>query len=108
MPEIWATMQEFHQLMIKKGELFETRRKQQRIWMWNFITQHIMQVYWFKNYCLVSEFLSSWYYVFQVFREDPRVKCHIREMEASVEQGSMTAGQAAETLLQHFVPGTVL
>lgn len=30
--------------MLKTGELFETRRKQQRVWMWNHITQHIMQV----------------------------------------------------------------
>jgi LAO/AO transport system kinase len=37
-------MQEFHQTMLRTGELLETRRKQQRVWMWNYITQHIMQV----------------------------------------------------------------
>ncbi|EFX75918.1 hypothetical protein DAPPUDRAFT_226202 [Daphnia pulex] len=52
LPELWALMQEFHQTMLRTGELLETRRKQQRVWMWNYITQHIMQV----------------------FREDPRVK----------------------------------
>lgn len=85
-PELWAVMQEFHQTMIKTGELFETRRKQQRVWMWNYITQHIMQV----------------------FREDPRVKSHIQEMEKNVEEGLMSAGQAAEILLRRFVPDTVL
>ncbi|KAI9552841.1 hypothetical protein GHT06_020723 [Daphnia sinensis] len=85
-PELWAVMQEFHQTMVKTGELFETRRKQQRVWMWNYITQHIMQV----------------------FREDPRVKSHIQEMEKNVEEGLMTAGQAAEILLRRFVPDTVL
>ncbi|KZS13707.1 Methylmalonic aciduria type A protein, mitochondrial [Daphnia magna] len=85
-PELWAVMQEFHQTMIKTGELFETRRKQQRVWMWNYITQHIMQV----------------------FREDPRVKSHIQEMEKNVEEGFMSAGQAAEILLRRFVPDTVL
>lgn len=82
LPELWAVMKEFHETMIQTGELFETRRKQQRIWMWSHITQHIMQV----------------------FREDPRVKMHISEMELLVEQGSITAGQAAETLLRYFVP----
>ncbi|XP_032795708.2 methylmalonic aciduria type A protein, mitochondrial [Daphnia magna] len=85
-PELWVVMQEFHQTMIKTGELFETRRKQQRVWMWNYITQHIMQV----------------------FREDPRVKSHIQEMEKNVEEGLMSAGQAAEILLRRFVPDTVL
>lgn len=44
LPELWAVMQEFHQTMLKTGELFETRKKQQRVWMWNYITQHIMEV----------------------------------------------------------------
>jgi LAO/AO transport system kinase len=44
LPELWAVMQEFHQTMLRTGELLETRRKQQRVWMWNYITQHIMQV----------------------------------------------------------------
>ncbi|XP_046642451.1 methylmalonic aciduria type A homolog, mitochondrial-like [Daphnia pulicaria] len=82
LPELWAVMQEFHQTMLRTGELLETRRKQQRVWMWNYITQHIMQV----------------------FREDPRVKRDIHEMEKNVEQGCMTAGEAAEILLHHFVP----
>ena len=42
----------------------------------------------------------------QVFREDPRVKTRIAEMERQVEQGVITAGQAAEVLLHYFVPGT--
>jgi len=41
-----------------------------------------------------------------VFREDPRVKTRIAEMERQVEQGVITAGQAAEVLLHYFVPGT--
>jgi len=41
-----------------------------------------------------------------VFREDPRVKTRIVEMERQVEQGVITAGQAAEVLLHYFVPGT--
>ena len=44
LPELWETMKEFHKTMIETGELFETRRKQQRVWMWNHITQHILQV----------------------------------------------------------------
>jgi LAO/AO transport system kinase len=44
LPELWSVMQEFHETMLKTGELVETRRKQQRVWMWNYITQHIMQV----------------------------------------------------------------
>lgn len=44
LPELWEVMQEFYKKMIQTGELFETRRKQQRIWMWNHITQHIIQV----------------------------------------------------------------
>jgi len=44
-PELWNVLQEFHKKMIQTGELFETRRKQQRIWMWNHITQHIIQVF---------------------------------------------------------------
>lgn len=86
LPELWEVMQEFYKKMIQTGELFETRRKQQRIWMWNHITQHIIQV----------------------FRNEPRVKMHIQEMERQVESGLVTPGQAAETLLQYFAPQTVL
>lgn len=46
-------MKEFHKTMIETGELFETRRKQQKVWMWNHITQHILQVQ-------VSIALCSW------------------------------------------------
>jgi len=86
LPELWDVMQEFHKKMIQTGELFETRRKQQRIWMWSHITQHIIQI----------------------FRNDPRVKIHIKEMERQVESGLVTPGQAAETLLQYFAPQTVI
>ncbi len=41
----------------------------------------------------------------QVFREDDRVKVHIKELERQVEEGLITAGQAAETLLDCFVAG---
>jgi len=85
-PELWNVLQEFHKKMIQTGELFETRRKQQRIWMWNHITQHIIQV----------------------FRNDPRVNIHIQEMERQVESGLVTPGQAAETLLHYFAPQTVI
>jgi hypothetical protein len=50
-----------------------------------------------KNLCFL---------IHQVFREDPRVKPRIVEMERQVEQGVITAGQAAEVLLHYFVPGT--
>ena len=43
-PEMWDVMQEFHKKMIDNGELLETRRKQQTIWMWNHITSHVLQV----------------------------------------------------------------
>lgn len=57
-PELWTVMQEFHQKMIKTGELFETRRKQQRVWMWNYITQHIMQVFHWPVACRSNSMLS--------------------------------------------------
>jgi hypothetical protein len=41
---MWDVMQEFHKKMIDTGELLETRRKQQTIWMWNHITSHVLQV----------------------------------------------------------------
>jgi len=84
LPELWDVMKEFHQTMIQTGEIYETRRKQQRVWMWNHITQHIIQV----------------------FRNDPKVKIHIRDIERQVELGLVTPGHAAETLLSYFVPDT--
>jgi hypothetical protein len=35
------------------------------------------------------------------------VKDNISEMETNVEQGNMTAGEAAEILLHHFVPNKI-
>ena len=102
LPELWTVMKEFHDTMIRTGELFETRRKQQRIWMWNHITQHIMQVPFFTWPFQVNILNIECYHV-QVFREDPRVKAHINEMESQVEQGLVTAGQAADVLLHYFV-----
>ena len=55
LPELWDVMQEFHKKMIQTGELFETRRKQQRIWMWSHITQHIIQVF-IASYSLAQSF----------------------------------------------------
>ena len=104
LPELWSVMKEFHETMIRTGELMETRRKQQRIWMWSHITQHIMQVG--VNYHLCSIYIDLKNVSIQVFREDPRVKTRIAEMERQVEQGVITAGQAAEVLLHYFVPGT--
>ena len=43
-PELWSVMKQFHRVMNETGELLETRRKQQCIWMWNHITQLILQV----------------------------------------------------------------
>jgi len=83
LPELWTLMCEFRKVMVDTGELVETRKKQRRIAMWNNITYHILQV----------------------FREDDRVKVHIKELERQVEEGLITAGQAAETLLDCFVAG---
>ncbi|KAI0210127.1 Methylmalonic aciduria type A protein, mitochondrial [Lamellibrachia satsuma] len=79
-PQLWKTMEEFRDLMMQNGELERRRKHQFLIWMWNYIQQHILQV----------------------FRSYPAVQAQLKDVEEKVSKGVMTAGYAADILMREF------
>ena len=79
-PELWKLMEEFRDLMLMNGELERRRKDQLRVWMWNYIQQHILQV----------------------FQSHPAVQEALKEVEEKVTKGTMTAGYAADVLMREF------
>ena len=73
-------MEEFRDLMMQNGELERRRKHQFLIWMWNYIQQHILQV----------------------FRSYPAVQAQLKDVEDKVSKGVMTAGYAADILMREF------
>jgi len=63
------------------GEFVNKREHQQTIWMWNYIRDHIMDL----------------------FRKHASVKEQIRNVESKVVAGEVTPGQGADILIRKFV-----
>lgn len=80
-PEVWQMMEEFNFLMTESNEIFHKRENQLKIWMWNYIKDHIMDS----------------------FREHSNIKNKIPDMEQQVVQGLITPGLAADLLLHDFM-----
>ena len=66
--------------MTESGQLQSVRRKQHKIWMWNQIRDHVIDL----------------------FRNHPTVKSHIPQLEKEVASGAITPGHAADILLREF------
>lgn len=80
-PEVWEMMGEFNKVMTESNEILHKREKQLKIWMWNYIKDHIMDL----------------------FKEHKNIKNKIPEMEEQVVQGLITPGLAADLLLHDFI-----
>ena len=76
----WETMQNFHNIMLEKGDLEQRRREQHVIWMWNHIKDQIMGR----------------------FKSNPDVQGELYYYEKLVADGVVTPGMAADVLLKIF------
>ncbi|KAL5012934.1 hypothetical protein ScPMuIL_011485 [Solemya velum] len=79
--EMWKMMIEYRELVTESGEIFHKREHQYKVWMWNYIHDHVLDN----------------------FRSHPAVKEDISGLEESVARGDMTPGMAAEILLNKFI-----
>ena len=80
-PELWQIIQQYRQLVSESGELLKKRQHQHQVWMWNYIRDHIMEL----------------------FMKHPSVQADITEVEHRVAKGAMTPGQGADMLLHKFM-----
>ena len=76
----WATMEDYHKIMINAHELENVRREQYSIWMWNHIRDNIMDR----------------------FRKHPKVERNVQVLENQVMNEIITPGMAADRLMQIF------
>lgn len=74
-------MHSFQTSVLHAGEFWHKRKKQYNIWMWNYVKDHIMDL----------------------FKSHPGVESIMEEVELKVERGEVTPGQGADLLLKEFV-----
>ncbi|KAH3843336.1 methylmalonic aciduria type A protein, mitochondrial-like [Dreissena polymorpha] len=80
-PELWKNMLDFKTSAAMAGEFTTKRKRQHKVWMWNYIRDHIMEL--FMKHQLVREM--------------------IEEVESKVQKGEVTPGKGADELLGRFV-----
>ncbi|KAK6172218.1 hypothetical protein SNE40_015930 [Patella caerulea] len=80
-PELWDTLCHYRKLMNESGEFVNRREKQLKVWMWNHIKDHIMDI----------------------FCEDQHVENKLPSLENLVIKGAITPGLAADLLLKEFM-----
>jgi LAO/AO transport system kinase len=80
-PEIWARVAEFRQLLTQSGEIDRRRQEQARAWLWHELSDALLDA----------------------LREDPAVAGKLDELERRVIAGKTTPGAAARTLLERFL-----
>ncbi|CAI9723522.1 aciduria type A, mitochondrial-like [Octopus vulgaris] len=82
--ELWSHMTDFRNKLSENGELVRKRDAQRKIWMWNYIQSKMLDI--FKNH--------------------PRVKEQLLELEHKVSRRIINPGFAADTLLKSFITKT--
>ncbi|KAF5397789.1 Methylmalonyl Co-A mutase-associated GTPase MeaB [Paragonimus heterotremus] len=80
LPAFWNRVLEFKAQHIATNELQSIRKKQMKVWMWNYIKEG----------------------VWDQFRAHPKIRLELAEIERQVEAGEMAPGPAAEQLVQLF------
>eukprot|EP00041_Stephanoeca_diplocostata_P001895 m.22026 g.22026 ORF g.22026 m.22026 type:complete len:357 (-) comp12596_c0_seq1:461-1531(-) len=75
--DVWTSMQDYQDIMETSGRLHQKRSQQSKTWMWQMITDQIVQR----------------------FQNSAKVAKMIPEVETQVRSGDLTAGQGAEILL---------
>ncbi|ARJ64904.1 ATPase/protein kinase [Magnetospirillum sp. ME-1] len=78
--EVWATIDSYRATMDKAGALAERRAAQAHAWMWNEVSETLLQA----------------------LRDDPQVETLLPEMERGVAAGLMAPGAAARALVRTF------
>ncbi|KAL4230522.1 hypothetical protein ACF0H5_010904 [Mactra antiquata] len=82
-PELWESIQTYNISVLQAGEFWRKRQKQHKIWMWNYVKDHIMDL----------------------FVKHSEVREKINDTEDKVARGEVTPGQGADMLLKEFVKG---
>ena len=78
--EVWEKLLEYKTIMVESGE-FETKRSlQQKVWMWHYIHNHLLEV----------------------FNNDSSVKFKRGHYERLVMNGELSPGTASDYLLKDF------
>ncbi|XP_052796687.1 methylmalonic aciduria type A protein, mitochondrial-like [Mya arenaria] len=80
-PELWSDMTKYKTSVQMAGEFTRKREKQHKIWMWNYVRDHIMDL----------------------FLKHPSVREVVSEVEEKVASGETTPGKGADILLHRFV-----
>ncbi|XP_034044188.1 methylmalonic aciduria type A protein, mitochondrial [Thalassophryne amazonica] len=79
-PEVWAKMESYRDVMLTSSELQGRRRSQQKVWMWSLIQENVL--------CY--------------FQSHPHVKESLPHLEKQVTRGAISPGLAADLLLKAF------
>ncbi|KER32130.1 hypothetical protein T265_01750 [Opisthorchis viverrini] len=82
--EFWNRVLEFKEMQIASKELQSVRKKQMKVWMWNYIKEGI----------------------WDHFRMHPAVRRQLTSIERKVEAGELAPGPAAESLINIFIQGS--
>lgn len=80
-PELWNEMETFKATTLQAGEFWHKRQRQHKVWMWNYLRNHIMDL----------------------FMKHPAVQGLVQEVEDKVARGETTPGRGADLLLREFV-----
>lgn len=80
-PDLWTDIETFKASAMQAGEFWHKRQKQYKVWMWNYLKSHIMDL----------------------FMKHPAVQGLVQEVEDKVARGEATPGQGADLLLKQFV-----
>nr|CAB3263874.1 methylmalonic aciduria type A protein, mitochondrial-like [Phallusia mammillata] len=78
--EVWKTMLNFHETMMKSGRFFELRKQQKHIWMWNHIQSNILSQ----------------------FKQTMSINKQLPLVNQLVENDEITPGMAADVLIKSF------
>ncbi|XP_060599591.1 methylmalonic aciduria type A homolog, mitochondrial-like [Ruditapes philippinarum] len=80
-PDLWGTMQGYQLSVLQAGEFWSKRQRQYKVWMWNYVKDHIMDL----------------------FLKHSAVNKMIGDVEEKVARGESTPGQGADILLKQFI-----
>ncbi|XP_055341949.1 methylmalonic aciduria type A homolog, mitochondrial-like [Paramacrobiotus metropolitanus] len=80
MEKAWSTLEEFRGMALESGHLEEQRRRQNLLWMWRFVNDHLQDL----------------------FRNDPAVQRQAAATEHAVLQGTLTPLAGAQVLMEAY------
>lgn len=99
--EVWDTLTEFKETMIRFDEFEKRRNDQQAAWMWHYIHFRLIEVRNSQNIENNAQ-MYLWFSWFQAFKSSRHLKEKQAEFESRVFEGSLNPGVAADLLLAEF------